>query len=191
MEAGQEKQKLREQFLQRRLQLRDETYLTKSARIIERLKQQPEYQDAEKLHCYVSMQKRHEVNTIPFIKELLDQDKKLAVPVTDFQKNVLHSRYITRFEDLQENKWGVLEPVAGEIAKPGEFDLVIVPMVGGDYNKNRIGYGKGFYDRFLSESGGAAVAVGLLFEDCLVESIPIEEFDIPMDKLITEERVIA
>lgn len=189
MEVAKQKQKLREQFLDQRLQLTEEAYLKKSSQIIDRLKQLEEYQVAQKMHCYASMQKRNEVNTIDFIKELLDQDKRLAVPETDFEKNVLHSRYLEQFEDLHENKWGVLEPVAGAMAEPGEFDLVIVPMVGGDYSKNRIGYGKGFYDRFLSGSTGTRI--GLLFESCLVESIPTEEFDIKMDKIITEDRIIA
>jgi len=63
-----------------------------------------------------------------------------------------------------------------------------VPMVAGDLKKNRIGYGKGFYDRFLRDLG--CPSAGLVFELCIADEIPVEDFDIPLSKLITEKRVI-
>ncbi|HKK44144.1 MAG TPA: 5-formyltetrahydrofolate cyclo-ligase, partial [Balneolaceae bacterium] len=80
------------------------------------------------------------------------------------------------------------EPNGGEQVSPKELDLVVIPMVGGDEQRNRIGYGEGFYDRFLSLV--SCPKIGLTFEQNIVERIPVEDFDITLDKIITEQRVI-
>lgn len=189
LDAKAQKSELREQLLQRRLQLNREEYIQKSDQIIERLIKQPEFEKAETIHCYVSINSRREVNTRPLIKELLASDKKVVVPITEFDSGRLTNVYLESYDDLQENKWGVLEPEGGENAENSEIDMVVVPMVGGDRNKNRIGYGKGFYDRFLAAI--EAPAIGLLFKTCLVQEVPVESFDVPLTKLITEEEFFS
>lgn len=189
MDIKEQKQKLREKFLNIRTQLSEKEYLKKSDLIISKLRQQPEFAEASTVHCYVSMEERREVDTRSLIKEMLKNNRRVAVSVTDFETNTLNSFYISALDDLQKNKWGVLEPVKGKPADPDDFDLVIVPMVGGDRKRNRIGYGKGFYDRFLTRVQGTTV--GLLFECCLRDAIPTEEFDITLHKVITEKRVIG
>lgn len=189
MDIQEQKQKLRENFLDTRTALSETDYLQKSEEIVSRLVEQPEFVAASTVHCYVSMEKRREVNTRALIKKILDQKKRLAVPVTDFETMRLESCLLKRFKDLEKNKWGVLEPKEGSRLSPQEFDLVVVPMVGGDEERNRIGYGKGFYDRFLSEV--TCTTIGLSFETCIAESVPAEDFDVPLHKVITEERVIG
>lgn len=189
MNVQEQKQRLREKFLDTRTALSETDYLKKSEEIVSRLVEQPEFIAASTIHCYVSMEERREVNTRALIKNILAQQKRLAVPVTDFETMRLESCLLKRFEDLEKNKWGVLEPQEGSRLSPQEFDLVVVPMVGGDEDRNRIGYGKGFYDRFLSEV--TCRTIGLSFECCIAESIPAEDFDVPLDKVITEERMIG
>ena len=189
VDLQEQKQRLREKFLKARTALSLQDYLQKSDKIISSLIQQPEFIDASVIHCYVSMKDRLEVNTRPLIRNMMAQQKGVAVPVTDFETVKLKSFLLDRFEDLEENKWGVMEPKRGIQLSPEELDLVVVPMVGGDEQRNRIGYGKGFYDRFLSEVD--CPAIGLTFECCVTESVPVEEFDIPLHKVITEERVIS
>jgi len=189
LDVQQQKQRLRENFLNTRTALSEAEYFIKSEEIVARLVKQPEFVSASTVHCYVSMEERREVNTKELIKKVLAQPKRLAVPVTDFETMRLKSYLLKRFEDLEKNKWGVLEPREGVQLSPREFDLVIVPMVGGDEDRNRIGYGKGFYDRFLSEV--TCTTIGLSFECCIAESVPAEDFDVPLHKVITEERVIG
>jgi 5-formyltetrahydrofolate cyclo-ligase len=92
-------------------------------------------------------------------------------------------------KDLRKNSLGVPEPVGGRKFSVDDLDLVIVPMVAGDRKKNRIGYGAGYYDRFLTNC--SAPKVGLLF-DCQLydDTLPVESFDIPLDILITESERI-
>lgn len=175
-------------MLDERVQLTNLQYLEKSKAIVQRLKQQPEFKRAETIHCYVSLNQRNEVNTRPLIKDLVRSDKKMVVPITHFNSGELTHVYLQHYSDLQQNKWGVMEPSGGKNADQADLDLIVVPMVGGDLQKNRIGYGKGFYDRFLSQV--SAPTIGLLFESCLLEEVPVETFDVPLDKLITEKKVI-
>ncbi len=183
-----EKDTIRRKLLERRQALSQAEYDEKSHAIVKRLREQPAFDKSETIHCYVSINERKEVNTHFLIQALLDSKKKVVVPVTNFDDNTLSHYYLERFSDLKKNRWNVPEPTSGRIAGPAEPDLVIVPMVGGDLDKNRLGYGKGFYDRFLKKAKG--IKIGLLFERCLVDRLPSESFDVPMDKLVTEGKVI-
>lgn len=189
MELSQQKQEIREKLLEVRSNLSIVAYREKSKQIIAHLKEQSEYKKASVVHCYVSMNRRKEVNTHNLLKELVNSNKKTVVSVTNFEDGTLSHRYLESTDDLKENKWGVPEPVKGEVANVSELDLVIVPMVGGDEEKNRIGYGKGFYDRFLQ--GVSCPAIGLLFDCCLVDSVPVESFDVSLHKCITESKIIS
>ncbi len=188
MDKHLQKEELRQTLLERRKSISGPDYYGASADIIEELKEQREYQNAETIHCYVSINKRREVETRALIKEMLFKGKKVVVPITDFENGILDHIQLRSFDDLKENKWGVLEPNGGEQVSLDEMELVIVPMVGADEQCNRIGYGKGFYDRFLKEV--SCPKIGLIFEQNVIEEIPVEEFDVPMDKIITEERII-
>lgn len=189
MDIQKRKQELRQRLLEKRSELTKEEYTRKSAQIIRRLKGEPEFKKAHTIHCYVSINERNEVNTRPLIKALLAAERNVVIPVTNFDSGILTHVYLNRFSDLKKNEWGVPEPIRGEEADTDDLDLVIVPMAGGDYDKNRIGYGKGFYDRFLQQVG--CPAVGLLFERCLVDTVPTGKFDVPLDKLVTEKRTIC
>lgn len=185
MDKSKQKQQLREVLLKRRNGISEEAYLHKSEKICEHLQNIAVFKQANVVHCYVSMNERNEVNTHPLIKQMLAGDKQVVVPVTKMEEGTLHHTRLNRFNELKPNKWGVLEPQGGFEVSPEVLDLVIVPMAGADAHKNRIGYGGGFYDRFLAHTN--CPKVGLLFEKCLVESLPTESFDIPLDKLIMEK----
>lgn len=189
MEVKIQKEKIRKDLLDRRSRIPEKEYLEKSERIISRLRKLPEITNARSIHCYISMNKRREANTHPLLKELINTGHNVVVPLTHIDSGVLTHVRLNDFEDLQPGAWGVPEPQKGERVSAEALDLVIVPMVGGDTNRNRIGYGKGFYDRFLQNV--SCPAVGLLFETCLVDEIPVEPFDVKLDKFVTEERVVS
>lgn len=188
MDKHKKKETLRQKLLEQRAAISEPEFYGASADIIEELKEQREYQNAETVHCYVSMNGRREVATRELIKEMIARGVHVIVPVTNFENGTLTHIRLTSFSDLQKNKWGVLEPKVGREVSPEILDLVIVPMVGGDENCNRIGYGKGFYDRFLKQVNCAKI--GLSFEITITDKVPTEEFDIPLDKIITEKRIL-
>lgn len=165
-----------------------EEYLNKSMRIYTHLKELTVFRNAQTIHCYLSMNARGEVNTHPLIQDMLGACKKVVVPVTNFESGTLQHIHLENFNQLKKNKWGILEPEAGREVPLDQLNLVIVPMAGGDRQRNRLGYGKGFYDRFLSHVD--CPTIGLLFETCLVDEIPVESFDVVLDMIITEKQII-
>lgn len=188
MNLHQQKEELRRRLLEQRKAIPESTFQTASAGIVQKLKQQKEFRDAGVIHCYVSMNSRREVDTHGLIKEILSSGKKVVVPVTNFQEGILSHIQLNSYDKLEANKWGVPEPGDGKEILPEELELVIVPMVAGDESCNRIGYGEGFYDRFLDQV--TCPKIGLIFERNVVKKIPVEDFDVPLDKIVTESRVI-
>lgn len=183
-----DKEELRKNLLNQRSDIPEPEFYGASADIIERLKGLLEYENASIIHCYVSMNKRREVETRVLIKEMLAKGKEVVVPITNVEDGTLKNVRLHSFNELEENQWGVLEPPSGEEVTEDKFDLIIVPMVGGDEEGNRIGYGKGFYDRFLQKVD--CKKIGLSFDQNILKKIPTENFDIPMDKIVTENRII-
>lgn len=189
MDNNQKKEELRQHLLEQRESIPEREFYGASADIIEELKEQKKYQNAGTIHCYVSMNERREVETRVLIKEMIARGRDVVVPVTDFENGTLTHIRLESYSDLKENKWGVREPTEGVEVTPEEIDLVIVPMVGGDEQCNRIGYGEGFYDRFLKDVD--CPKIGLSFDINIVEQLPTENFDIPLDKIITEKRILT
>jgi 5-formyltetrahydrofolate cyclo-ligase len=93
----------------------------------------------------------------------------------------------TQDQTLSTNRFGIDEPEGGVLVSRMEIDLWIVPLLGSDKFGNRIGYGAGFYDRMLRGTPG--VKVGLLPESCVVDALPVEPHDVPIDVMITENGV--
>lgn len=185
--ARRQKNKVRQAALQKRMQISLTQWQVKSERIIRNFIESPHYQQAGFIHCFVSINKRKEINTHPLIRRMLQDGKKVAVPVTDFADNkLIHSRIFDETEWVS-NKWGIEEPGNIHEIDINAIDVVIVPMLAADFAGNRIGYGKGFYDRFLTNT--SAVKAGFVFHDFIFSNIPAEEFDIKMDMLISEKGI--
>jgi 5-formyltetrahydrofolate cyclo-ligase len=189
MDKKAQKQHIRQELLEKRKQMAEDAYLKHSEHIISQVKKLHEFKSAGMIHCYVSINERHEVNTHSLIKEMLSSLKKVVVPVTQMEESSLKHLQLNRFEHLQPNRWQVPEPPDGEEIPAGQLDLILVPMVGGDLHKNRIGYGGGFYDRFLKNVN--CPTVGLLFDQCLIDRLPVEPFDVPLNKIITQKQIIS
>ncbi len=186
MSISEQKSALRKELLENRIGISTDVWKEKSDKVIVNLKSLSEYNNAECIHCYVSMDERREVHTHEFIQNALADGKRVIIPVTQFETNTLLHSEIKSLEELELNKWGVLEP---KKSKETDLipDLILVPLLAADKNFNRLGYGKGFYDRFLNEAD--AVKAGLLFEDFIIDEVPVENFDEKLDILISEENI--
>lgn len=182
------KQKLRSKVLEKRQQLSEEQWLNKSNQIIKSLSESTAYKNSGVVHTYISMNSRREVCTDNLLTHLFEDKKRVVVPITNFSDGTLSHSEINTENELVANKWGVREPKSINPIEISEFDLIVVPMVAADKNGNRLGYGRGFYDRFLDMTD--AITVGLTFHEFLFDQIPVEEFDVKLDMIITEEDVI-
>ncbi|NPV26121.1 MAG: 5-formyltetrahydrofolate cyclo-ligase [Firmicutes bacterium] len=183
--------KLRQELLQRRLGLTPQTVEEKSEVIIHRLIDLPEFQSAQAVMTYVSF--RHEVSTELLIKQALARGKKVFVPVTDWeQKRLVPSRLLNYPDDLTEARYGLREPKKDRRrpGDPDEIDLVVVPAVAFDRQGYRLGYGAGFYDRFLANLKASTLVIGLSFAQQLVATVCPEAHDRPVTMIITEEGIL-
>jgi len=188
IDTGAQKQKIREKLLMKRKGLSSYDYKSVNKQILHRLVHLDTFKKAQTIHIYLPIVKQKEVDTLPVIGSLLEKGKNVVVPITEFDRIALRHVALDNMKDLKTNRWGVPEPVQQIDIDIQELDLVIVPMVGGDMHGNRLGYGKGYYDSFLKEVN--CPKIGLLPETCLVDNIPVEEHDVPLDYLITEDRII-
>jgi len=190
--ASHKKKKLRQHYLAVRKALSDDVYESKSRTITENFKKWLDTQNVNHIHCYISMRARREASTKELIRWLLKNHYIVSVPVVNFKDNSLEHYQVPPNFELTENKWGVMEPGPGQRVKrtePALFDIVIVPVVAADKKGTRLGYGKGFYDRFLAQTN--ALKAGLVFSNCVTgNELPGETFDVPMDILITENGII-
>ncbi|MGM0471277.1 MAG: 5-formyltetrahydrofolate cyclo-ligase [Bacillota bacterium] len=190
-EAQSPKEEQRERVLNYRQRLTDKEVLHKSMDIKRELFDLEEFQAAEVVMFYIDF--RNEVKTEFMIKEVLNSGKRVVIPISQVEdRSLLLSELKDYDQELEEGTYGILEP-KDEYLRPvdyDELDLVIVPGVGFDEDCNRLGYGGGYYDRFSAKLDDTVDRVALAFEIQIVDQVITDEHDLPVDKVLTEQRVI-
>ncbi len=158
----------------------------RSGIICKKVTQLPEYQNAETVYAYVPLDR--EVSTIPLIEAAWADGKRVAVPqvIGDGRMRFV---VLNDWDQLEEGHFHVREPKFGVEAEDSKA-LMIMPGVAFDLSRNRIGYGKGYYDRFLSQEP-EHTTVALSFEFALFPEIPSEENDRKPDLIVTDQRLIG
>lgn len=176
------KQELRKKYLQIRKSITPLVRKQKQTDIEEKFFSFDEFKNCKTLFCYVSV--ACEVDTHNIIKTALSLNKKVAVPKCTDSNGNMDFYYISSFDDLVLGMYDILEPDTGVCKKVSDLShgLCIVPGACFDKKGYRVGYGKGYYDRFLEKFEG--VSVGLCFGDCITEKIPFDDFDKAVDSVI-------
>jgi len=191
------KRKLRQEFLKKRDSLSRGEIKSKSEKIEKKLFSLPEFQRAKTVMFYVSF--RSEVETEKMIRNALKLKKKIVIPVVHGEKIVV-SEIKNLKKELIKRSFGIKEPKKEfrRRVNQKEIDLVVVPGVVFDKRGGRLGYGKGYYDRFLrsksirprmSRSHQCAL-IGLAFDLQIARKIPLVKKDVKVDKIVTESRII-
>lgn len=155
--------------------------------IFEQFLQTPEYQEAKVVFAYVDC--KNEVETREVIEQCWKDKKTVAVPKVFGE----HMNYyvINSFGDLEEGYFGIQEPKYQQLQEiVCEDGLMILPGVAFDVGRHRIGYGGGFYDRYL-EQHPHMKKIAFAFEFQIYDKVPFEAFDIQPEKIITEKRIIV
>ena len=182
------KDKIRRELIKKRKKISKNEVQSKSNQIKKRLFAMNEFKQASTILFYVSYD--NEVNTHEMIKECLSK-KYVIVPISDETNRRLILSKLDNWNDLEIGSYGIFEPKNDKIKEISieNIDLIIVPGVGFDECGHRIGHGKGYYDNLLKNSMNIS-NIGLAFEFQIVKKIPIELHDLPVQKIITEERVL-
>jgi len=162
----------------------------KSDRIKKRLFEMYEMKKSSTILYYISYD--NEVHTHKMIKESMSNGKKIVVPSTFKKNSRLILSELNNWNNLTHSTYNFLEPSEKYIIEVSldSIDLILVPGIGFDKNGHRLGHGMGYYDKLL-ENVNHSWIVGLAFEFQILETIPTEKHDIPVNKIITEERTIT
>ena len=182
------KRSLRTQLLAQRRALSHDHWHEYSRAAQHRLLSLDEYAKAECIAIYAPA--HNETDTSLILSTAFQAGKRVLYPAVCGEHMVF--RHVEQVEELQEGAFGILEPCqTGTDHQADEADLIVVPGVAFDLSGHRVGYGKGFYDRFLQHPGHCAHLVGLCHDfQLVVEPLPIDAHDIAMEIIVTDKRVI-
>ena len=159
-----------------------------SAACCKLLVKQPEYKKAEIIMVFLSL--TTELDTTPLVLRAWQDRKRVLAPKVSWeQRRMMPIEIRSLTHDLAETALDIREPVAGAPIPVSLIDLVIVPGLGFDEQGNRLGRGRGFYDRFLAHPENRAVKCAVAFEEQLCPEVPCDPLDVRVDMLVTASKV--
>lgn len=186
-----DKKELRKKLLEKLLFLTKEELKRRSKNVEKILSNLPIYRNAKVIMGYYPL--KGEVDILEMFRKVLGI-KRLCFPVMDVENGSLRAFEVNNLSDnFAVGPWGVMQPDIGKTKEVDvkDIDLVVVPGLAFDLNKNRLGRGAGFYDRFLKKVNPPAKKVGVAFEFQIINNLPINSpFDEKVDIVVSEKGVI-
>ena len=182
------KQALRKLYLQKRAALTEEQYQARNKRIFAQFFKAFSFPTPTVVHCFLPSTRQREVNTYPIIRQLQALGT-VQVAVPRVSSHTLTHHWLTPDTTLVPNRWGIPEPVDSASLAPQQIDLVIIPLLTFDQRGYRVGYGKGFYDRFLAQCRPDTQKIGLSWEPPVAVIKDVDEHDVALDSCVMPEGV--
>lgn len=181
------KQELRSRYKAQRRAMDPQEKARKDSGIASRVRRLWQYNKTDCLLCYVSTD--IEVDTRRIIQQALEDGKKVAVPRCVPGTRLMEFYYIHSLSELSDGAFGVLEPTPDpeRLLTDLSGGLCLIPALCYDLQGYRLGYGKGYYDRFLASFGGSLV--GLCYSDCIESHLPHGRYDRPVETLVTDQYI--
>jgi 5-formyltetrahydrofolate cyclo-ligase len=143
------------------------------------------------IHIFLPIIPRREIDTWPIIYKLWERGKNTVAPCLDMETRTMTSWLLTPDTELRENRWNIPEPVNSTLVENNAIDMVVLPLLAFDRQGYRVGYGKGFYDRFLASFHHQALKIGISLFDPIDEISDRSYEDVPMDHCITPGQVFT
>ena len=145
------------------------------------------------VHTYLSLEKEKEIDTSAFIRYLNFRNPSMitVVPKIDFNKEEIHQVLFNDEAELVLNRHGIEEPVEDHVVPADETDLVFVPLLAYDKNGYRVGYGKGYYDRFLVKCREDVIKIGFSYFPPVDQLSDVNHYDIPLNYCITPKEIYS
>lgn len=140
-------------------------------------------------HLFYPIIKKKEIDLRNLVNRLWESHLTVVMPRVTKEGKLSH-HIVHSLSELESTNWGMMEPKENlpEI-EPSKLDVIIVPMLMGDIHKNRLGYGAGFYDRFLANAP-QAVKIGVLMDEFIIAHVPADRHDVQLDAVITDKRML-
>ncbi len=159
-----------------------------SVEACDRLVATEEFARSEIIMVFLSLPR--EIDTTSLVLRSWQECKRVVAPRVSWeQRRMMPVEIRSLTEDVERTRWNLPQPAAGDPVPLELIDLVVVPGLGFDHSGNRLGRGRGFYDRFLGSTQFQGMACALAFDLQVVEEIPVDAHDMSVDMLVTEQRV--
>ena len=182
------KSQLRQVYRDQRASLSEEAYQRLNQRLVERLL--ATYSLDGTVHCFLPNERQREVDTWPIIRHLWTMPTVgVLAPRCVPSGNELTHHALTPTTSLENDRWGIPEPVGGQGCAASTVDWVLVPLLAFDRRGHRVGYGKGFYDRFLAGCRPDARKIGLSLFPPVASIEDVNLKDISLDAVVTPDQV--
>ncbi|MBP0902726.1 5-formyltetrahydrofolate cyclo-ligase [Mariniflexile gromovii] len=140
-------------------------------------------------HVFLAIEEQKEVNTDYILNILSGKDKHIVISKSDFETGLMTNFLLTDNTVIKKNSYNIPEPVDGIEISNDKIEVVFIPLLAFDEQGNRVGYGKGFYDRFLANCKPETIKIGLSFFEAENEITDIFESDVKLNYCVTPEMV--
>lgn len=180
------KKVLRDLYLEKRLTLTEAEYNRRNALLLSNTKNFLKEESPSNIHLFLPIDKNKEPDTWPILDWIFKNPKSKAfVSRSNFSDKTMAHQELISLDGITTNRYGIPEPMAGESVSNDTFDLILVPLISFDLVGNRIGYGGGFYDRFLSQVNANCKKIGLSIGPPLDNIDYSTDLDIRLDGCIS------
>lgn len=185
------KAELRKKHLQERSALSEAAWLQYSRQMTDNFFMGIDLAFVKVLHTFIPIEKNKEPNTWLIIDRIRREYPhiRLVLPRVNSETGLLENLFYEGIHQLQKNSWDILEPRQGVPAEPEKIDMVLVPLLAFDAQGQRVGYGKGFYDKFLADCKPTCKRIGLALSGPVGSIDDLNPFDIPLHACVTPEQV--
>lgn len=182
-----QKEQLRELYLTKRKGLKRGELVARNQAIIDGFLKLFKTAPPKYLHVFLPILKNNEINTWPIIHFIWENftDTTIVTSVTDFATKTLHNYQILPDTTLVTNRWGIAEPSEAKPVENQAIDWVIVPLLCFDHQGYRVGYGGGFYDRFLQQCRPDIKKTGVSWFPPVQNIVDIDNYDVPLTNCVT------
>ncbi len=184
------KHELRQRYLKKRQSLSEAEFLQRNHALCERFFSGIDISFIKVIHVFLPLTEKHEPDTWLIIDRIRREFPliRLSIPRVNETSNTLEHFFFEGLHQLKKNKWGILEPQQGIPTPLQKIDMVLVPLLAYDTTGHRLGYGKGYYDRFLAQCPSSTRAYGISFFPP-EKQLPTHEADVRLNGCITPEGV--
>ena len=186
------KTELRKFYLQKQKQLSLFDSKIKSGQITDLIFQNFDLNKISFLHCFLPIEKFNEIDTNLIFRKIWREfpQIKTLVPRVNFQVGNIDNLKFAPETELVKNAWEIFEPTHDATIETEKIDLVLVPLLCFNARGFRVGYGRGFYDKFLKSCRADCLKIGLSYFEPVAEIADVQEFDVRLDFCVTPEKIV-
>lgn len=178
-----DKKELRKLMINKRNNMNKIEKIRKDNIIKNQLVSNEHYKNSSMIFIYLSY--GSEINTIEYVKEFLKDGKRICVPRTNIKEKTMEAVEINSLEHLKKDKYGILEPDKSiKAVNKDDIDLIILPGVAFDKSGGRLGYGGGYYDKYLNSCSNDIWKIALCYDFQIVHKVPLEVHDVKANEII-------